>query len=500
MTAAPDVPAREDAAAAVAFTGEDPLTSTGAGAKVIRGSIWRVAGNLAGILAGLGTAALLLRHLGVAGAGRYVTVMSLVAIAGNIADAGLNLTTSRELAVRDPSRRPGLIASLLGLRIAITPVALLLIVGFALAVGYPTSMVAGTALAGLGYMLASLADALLLRLTVELRNAGLALVDFLRQAVTLSGVALLVALGSSLTPFFAVQIVVGVVLLAIAPLLVGSGGLVAPRLHRVEQRALLTRALPVAAALILGQIYVRFVMVLMSLISTPRQAGFFAASLRAIEAQTAIALFVAGVALPMLAASRADMPRLRYAVRGLSEGAAIAGVLIVIVTARLAEPAMSLIGGPGFRGSGAVLRIQVGALLFIALYQIWTVALIALGRRRDLILTNAAALLGVIVYAVLLVPSFGAIGGAIASVLGDATLAFLVYWRLHAAGAKIAIRAGFVARLLAAAAVASGLLLVPGVAAVPAAVLAGGAFLAVGQAIGMVPPELHEALGLRRTR
>jgi O-antigen/teichoic acid export membrane protein len=45
----------------------------------------RVAGNAAGIVVGLGTATLLLRHLGVAESGRYVTVMSLVAIAGSVA-------------------------------------------------------------------------------------------------------------------------------------------------------------------------------------------------------------------------------------------------------------------------------------------------------------------------------------------------------------------------------------------------------------------------------
>ena len=74
-------------------------------------------------------------------------------------------------------------------------------------------------------LIVALANALLLRLTVELRNAGLAFVDFLRQAVTLAGVALLVVLGAHLTPFFAVQIVVGLVVVAIMPLLVGRGAL-----------------------------------------------------------------------------------------------------------------------------------------------------------------------------------------------------------------------------------------------------------------------------------
>jgi hypothetical protein len=49
---------------------QDVLTSANAGGKVIRGSALRVVGNVAGILAGLGTATLLLRHLGVAESGR----------------------------------------------------------------------------------------------------------------------------------------------------------------------------------------------------------------------------------------------------------------------------------------------------------------------------------------------------------------------------------------------------------------------------------------------
>jgi O-antigen/teichoic acid export membrane protein len=476
----------------------DVLTSAEAGGKVIRGSAMRLVGNVAGVVAGLGTATLLLRHLGVAESGRYVTVMALVGIAANIADAGLNVTGSRELALREPERRAALIANILGLRLSITPVAMLAIVLFAVIVGYPPRMIAGTALAGAGFFIGSLADAVLLRLAVELRNAGLAFVDFLRQAVTLVGVALLVALGAHLTPFFAVQIVVGLVLVALTPWLVGFGALVRPRFDRAEQRALLTKSLPLAAALVLGQVYIRLVIVLMSLISDPTQTGYFGGSLRAIEAPVSISVLVAGVSLPLLAAAaRDDRARLRYAIEGLSEGAVIAGVLVVLVTVRAAEPVMAIIGGPAFRHSGAVLRIQVGALLFVALYQVWTVSLVAVARQRELILTNAVALVGVAVFAAVLVPRFGAQGGAAASVLGDALLACLIYWRLRASVGKMVVRIGFLARVVAAAAVASVPLLLPGLPDFLAAALAGVLFLGVGQLIGMLPRELHDALGRR---
>ena len=483
------------------LSADDALTSSKAGGMVIRGSALRVGSNVAGIAVGLATATLLLRYLGVAESGRYVTVMSLVAIAVSVVDLGLNISGSSELALREVRDRPALIANILAQRLLVTPVALLAIVAFTLLVGYPSRMVVGTALAGTGVFIVALANAVLLRLTVELRNGGLALVDFSRQVVTLAGVGLLVALGAHLTEFFAVQIIVGLVVVAITPLLVGVGALVAPRFDRDAQRTLLRRALPVAAALALGQIYFRLVIVFMSLASSAQQTGYFGGSLRAMETLVNIPILVAGVALPLLAtAARDDRARLRYAIEGLSEGAVIAGVLLVLVTARTAEPVMALIGGPTFRSAGAVLRIQVGALLFIALYQIWTVSLIALGRQRELILTNALGLVGVSVFAVVLVPMFGAQGGAVASVLGDAVLACLIYWRLRAVSGKVMVRVGFLAKVAAAAVVASGVLVIPNLPSLAAAVLAAVLFLGVGQLIGMLPKELHDALRIHRLR
>lgn len=477
---------------------EDVLTSAAAGGRVIRGSFVRAGGMTAGIVVGLGTAALLLRHLGVAESGRYVTVMSLLVIAGSITDTGLNITGSRALALRTPDERSILVANFVGQRLVITPVVLLLAFLFALLAGYTRSMVVGTLLAGTGVFVFSVADAVLLPLTVELRNAGLAFIDFFKQALTLVGVALLVVLGAHLTPFFAIQIVVGIAVAIVASALVGQRPFLRPRFDRVEQRSMLTRALPVATAFVLGQIYFRMVIVLMSLISNAKQTGYFAGSLRAMEALVTMPILIAGVALPVLVrAARDDRARLRYALKGLNEGAVIGGVFVILVTFRAAEPVMALIGGPSFRPSGGVLRIQVATLLFIALCQIWTVALVALGRQRDLILANTAALLGVAVFVAVLVPSLGARGGALASVLGDILLASLIYWRLHATMGEVRIRLRFLVRVAAAVALACICFVVPGLPDLIAAALAGFVFVGFGQAIGMFPDELRAALGWR---
>jgi O-antigen/teichoic acid export membrane protein len=466
-----------------------------AGKRVVHGSALRVGANLAGLVFALVTAALLLRHLGVEESGRYVTVMSLVGIALAIVDTGLNVSASKDLTVCPPEDRGTLLANIFGQRIVVAAIAWCCLVGFALIAGYPSEMVIGTALAGGGIMIVAVCNALLVPLIVDLRNAGIAMVEMLRAFVVMVGVALLVVAGAKLDAILAVQIVVGLIVIVVVPLLVGRAGVVRPRFDRERQRSLMRTALPIAAALVLGQIYFRLVIVLMSLISNAEQVGYFGGSLRAMEALVALPILVAGVALPvMAAAARDDMARLRHAIEGLSEGAVIAGTLVILVTIRAADPVMRAIGGPEFEPAGNVLRIQVVALLFIALYQIWTVALVALGRQRQLIFTNALGLLAVAVFAAVLVPPLGAKGGALASVAADVVLAGLIYWRLHISTGRVTVRLSFLARVAVAALAGGATLLLP-IGDIPAAALAALVFIAVGFAVGMVPKELRDVLG-----
>jgi O-antigen/teichoic acid export membrane protein len=467
----------------------------GAGKKVIHGSALRLGANLASLVFALATATLLLRHLGVEESGRYVTVMSLAGIALAIVDQGLNVSASKDLTMCPRGERRELLANVVGQRIVVGALAWVCLVAFALVAGYPHEMVVGTALAGFGIVLVAIGNAMLVPLTVDLRNAGIALVEMLRAFVVMVGVVLLVVAGAKLDAFLALQIVVGLIVLAVVPLLVGRVGVVRPRWDRVGQRGLLRTALPIATALVLGQIYFRLVIVLMSLISTAKEVGYFGGSLRAMEALIALPILVASVALPvMTAAAHENIARLRYAIEGLSEGAVIAGMLIILVTIRAADPVMRVIGGPEFEPAGDVLRIQVIALLFIALYQIWTVALVALGRQRQLIFTNAVGLVAVAVFAAALVPPLGAKGGAIASVAADMVLAGLIYWRLHISTGRVTVRAGFLTRV-AVASLASGAVLLLPIGNILASVVAAIVFLGVGFAVGMVPEELRDVLG-----
>ncbi|MEA2355611.1 MAG: hypothetical protein QOD61_1740, partial [Solirubrobacteraceae bacterium] len=68
---------------------EDLLSTPAAGPAAVRGGATRVAGFFVSSVLSVFAAAILFRHLGGVGVGRYVTIFSLVAIVGGISDLGL---------------------------------------------------------------------------------------------------------------------------------------------------------------------------------------------------------------------------------------------------------------------------------------------------------------------------------------------------------------------------------------------------------------------------
>src|SRR5437660_9790360 len=86
----------------------------------IRGGAIRVAGYAAGVLVSLGTATILVRHLGISSFGRYVTVTSLIALVAGVTEAGILVYGVREWGARAEPDRRRLLANLLTMRLILT--------------------------------------------------------------------------------------------------------------------------------------------------------------------------------------------------------------------------------------------------------------------------------------------------------------------------------------------------------------------------------------------
>lgn len=474
----------------------DVLRTGAAGGMVIRGGVLRGAGYAAGILLGAATSVLLLRHLGVEDFGRYGVVVALVGIVSAVTDAGLTAVGSRELAILPPDERPELLRTLVGLRVALTAAGVVVATAFAALAGYAGVVVAGTALAGLGVLLLNTQSTAMMPLSVGLKLGSITLVETLRHALTLAGVAVLVAASASLLPFFAVQVGVGLVVLALTPLLVGGAALL-PRLDGASARGLLRESLPLAAAIAMNVVYLRLLMILVSVQTDERETGLFATAFRIFEILLGVPTLVLAVALPLLAVAGAeDRERLRYALQRLTETAVAASLLLVLVTVVLAERAIVLLGGEEYRDAAPILRLLAFALLGIFVSQALTLGLVSLRRQRDVAVANAVALVLVLVLGAALVEAYAGLGAAAAAVATETLLAGLLLLFLHRGDSDAAPVWGVVPRLLVAGGAGALVALLP-LSPWLVAPLAAGAFLAAAFALRAVPPEIVPALRRR---
>ena len=345
--------------------GADVLSGPDIASRVVRGGALRGIGFGAVNLLGVVSSIVLLRHLGVADFGRYGTVIALVAIASGLADAGLNVTGSRELALlpRGPERRR-LLGALLGARLLLLTAATVAAVAFAAVAGYDSTMVVGTALAGVGAALIGAQSTLTLPLVVELRNGLVTLSEVLKQVILVVGIVVLVAVGASLAPFFAVQVLVGVGALLAVPFLVARSDLAWPSVSRDDLRRLAIIALPVALASIVTAFYVRILIVLASVLTSDYQTGLFVTSARIMEMLGGVALLVVGVILPVATvAARDDRGRLRYVLASTTKMALVGGGLLALTVVVAARPIVVLLGGEEFAPAASVLRLQAPVAL-----------------------------------------------------------------------------------------------------------------------------------------
>jgi O-antigen/teichoic acid export membrane protein len=473
----------------------DVLHTPAAGGMVIRGGVLRAGGYGIGLVLGALTAVFLLRALGTDDFGRYATVGALLGIVSAVTDAGLTAVGARELSLRPRGReREHLLGTLVALRVVLTTLGVLVAAGFAYVVGYDGVVVFGTLLAGVGVLLVNTQATMMLPLSVELRIGTVTGFEVARQALTLAGIAALAVAGASLMPFFAVQALVGLLLLVATPFVMRTLHGLVPVLDVASARALLLEAAPLALALAMSVVYLRLMLLLVSLISSEETTGIYAAAFRVFEMFLGLTALL-GVALPVLSVAGVhDRERLAYAVQRMAEIAVLLAAGIALVTLYLAEPLIVLLGGDEYAQAGPVLQIQVWAILGVFVGQVAVLALVALRRQIAIAVANGIALVVLLALGLALVPAYGAKGAASGAVAAEAVLAVTLFLLLRRADRSVVPSWAFGWRVAVALGVGLAPLLVPGLSRWVAGAVAALVFVLAAFLVRAVPNEIVTAL------
>jgi O-antigen/teichoic acid export membrane protein len=413
----------------VVGTSEEPdlLDTPAAGPAAIRGAALRVGSYIVGALLSVVSGALLFRHLGLIGAGRYTIVLSMIALVSGLADGGLTSIGMRELSVQGGTDRRVLASDLLGLRILISALGVAGMFVFAVLAGYPGVVLTGVLIGGAGLMLQSIQSTLSVSLLSRLRLGWVSVIGLVSQATTVVLIAALVLAGAHLLAFIAVSIPAAALALAITVVKVRGDVPLIPTVHRERWRRLVRMVLPYSVAVAATAIYLQMSVVLVSLIANERQLGLFSASFRVVLALVPIPGLLVSAAFPIFArAARDDAVRLAYAVDRVFQTSLILGVWMALGITIGAPLAIDIITGGGtFRAASGVLAIQAFALGALFVGSVWGTVLLSLQRLRAIMYFNLGALtLGAILVSVL-TSLDGARGAAIATAITESVAALV---------------------------------------------------------------------------
>ncbi|HWW91063.1 MAG TPA: oligosaccharide flippase family protein [Solirubrobacteraceae bacterium] len=477
---------------------DDPFAAGEAGGRVIRGGSLRVAGSLAGVLAGVISAPLVVRHLGVANYGRYLTVTSVIFVITALTEGGLANVAVRMFTVGDAARRRSLIANLTGLRVALGAFGAVAAVGFGAIAGYEQILIVGLALGAAGYVLSGIQGSYSVALSGTLRLGALAGVDLMRSVATSVLLVTLVIANSGLTGFYLVASIVQALALLVTAALVRREVPLRPAFHRASWRELIHETAIYALAATLGAVYFQVALISMSLIDPGSQTGYYAIAFRIVDILNGIPWLLAASVLPVLAvAASGDHLRLRFVAGRVFEGAAIAGGWMALIIILGASFGIDIIAGAKGHPSIAVLRIMGIGVMATYLVASWGFVLLSLRMFRQLAIANASALLLAVLLSAILIPTLHARGGAITTVALEFWLAVFYIALLFRRG----IRPPTPFLLRFAVAVGLGLAvgaLVLNVSSAAAVVAASAIYFAALWTMRAIPSELIDALPWRR--
>lgn len=183
-------------------------------------------------------------------------------------------------------------------------------------------------------------------------------------------------------------------------------------------RNLLGRSWPMIVGGVTGVIYLKLDIVMLSSMRSAEVAGIYSVASRLSEIWYVVPGVLLSAAFPPLLRLRAsDQARYRMRIQDLLDLMAAAGMAIAVVTCLLAPYIVSLLFGEAYAAAAPILMVHVWAGVFIFMRAVLSKWILAEGLYTLSLCTQASGALMNVFLNVLLIPEYGGMGAAVATLI-----------------------------------------------------------------------------------
>lgn len=395
--------------------------------RMVRGGVVNVAGAVVTRLAGAATVIVLARHYDVESFAAFTFGIAFATFFSTVSDLGLDTVVLRELAAADGQDRDEILGS--GMAAKALAIAATAAVGAGVALLYEGDLrVAGlvgttTVLQALAstYGLTMVAD-LDMRLPTVVKTIGLVLTSGATVVVALGGADPILALGV----YAGTGFLPGIALFAI----VGRRRSLSPRLAWPRVWRLFREAVPVASATLAVVVFARIDQLLLGALGSDQDLATYGVVVRVVDFTNIALIAVSAVVLPAVSSlHNTDQVRIRtISLRANRYLAAVTFPAAAVATA-VGGPALRTVFGADFADSGAVLAVLLWAHGFAFVFVVSRQILVGTGRSGELARLAWMAATANVVLNVMLIPTHGALGAAVASLVSYASPVALMVLR-----------------------------------------------------------------------
>lgn len=460
----------------------DPYARRRLGARLAANSAVQIAGSGLASAISFFTFVAITRGLGPEAFGDFTAAMVFLFIPVVLADVGLTATVLREISAR-PARTAEMMRVSVSLRVVVSAVAVALGLAVGLLLPFTAQTKTAILIGSVGAFLTLLTSALQPVLQAQLKLHWVVGATVVGRLMTLAVTLAVLAAGLGFKSIVAANVI------GIAATFVVHLGIVArlvplrPSVDLGDWSTLLRGSLVVGAAIGISQIYFRVDTVLLAILRSPEEVGFYGAAYKFVELSELIVAAVMMSIFPPLARFVATGDeRTRVLVQNAFDVLLAASAAVALFMLAFAEEIILVTAGEEFEEGAVALQLLAPyALLAYANGVLWRV-LIAVDRDRALLAIAVSVLVLNVGLNLLLIPEFGYKAAAVISVASEAFVLVLI--STVARGHGLLPSLSFApAVLLAVAAASAVILLLPGPTLVVAIVAA-----AVYSAVVVVMP------------